>query len=44
MISWDNGRTLSLIPGVDKIHVVGCSPDESRDDVEREAELDKSFE
>ena len=56
LVAWDNGRSLSLIPGVDKIHVVGCSPDESRDDVEEEnttreaenttsaAELDKSFE
>ena len=47
LVAWDNGRSLSLIPGVDKIHVVGCSPDDvdhTHDDVEREAELDKSFE
>ena len=28
LVAWDNGRSLSLIPGVDKIHVVGCSPDD----------------
>ena len=33
MVSWDNGRRLSLIPDVDKYHVVGS-----------EDELQKSFE
>ena len=33
LVAWDNGRSLSLIPGVDKYHTINS-----------DAELDKSFE
>ena len=28
VVAWDNGRGLSLIPGVDKYHIVGLGPDD----------------
>ena len=26
-VDWDNGRTLSLVPGVDRFEVIGRTPD-----------------
>ena len=52
VVAWDNGRGLSLIPGVDKYHIVGLGPDDVVPDEfcefvgaeKSEEELDKSFE
>ena len=46
LVAWDNGRSLSLIPGVDKYHIVGMTEEESEEEAETTsaAELDKSFE